>query len=51
MSIRPARSDDFARLRAIEHAVGEAFRPLGMDLVADDERVTMLRPLAHAAPA
>ena len=40
MTIRPARPDDFARLQEIERAAGEAFRPLGMDLVADDEPFT-----------
>ena len=40
MTIRLARPDDFARLREIERAAGEAFRPLGMDLVADDEPFT-----------
>jgi GNAT superfamily N-acetyltransferase len=35
--IRPARHDDVERMRAIERAAGETFRPLGMDLVADDD--------------
>ncbi|WP_424511225.1 GNAT family N-acetyltransferase [Pseudonocardia endophytica] len=41
--IRPARRDDVERMRAIERAAGEMFRPLGMDLVADDEPL----PAAH----
>lgn len=36
-SIRPARYDDVERMRAIERAAGEMFRPLGMDTVADDD--------------
>ena len=47
MTIRPARPDDFARLRAIERAAGEAFRPLGMDLVADDEPFTDAELVAY----
>lgn len=35
--IRPARHDDVERMRAIERAAGELFRPLGMDAVADDD--------------
>lgn len=35
--IRPARYSDVERLRAIERAAGEMFRPLGMDAVADDD--------------
>ena len=35
--VRPAENADVEELRAIERAVGEAFRPLGMDPVADDE--------------
>ena len=40
MTVRPSRPDDFARVREIERAAGQAFRPLGMDLVADDEPFT-----------
>ena len=36
VAIRPAVAADFARLREIEVAAGAMFRPLGMDLVADD---------------
>lgn len=36
-SIRPARHDDVERMRDIERAAGELFRPLGMDAVADDD--------------
>jgi GNAT superfamily N-acetyltransferase len=38
--IRPAVTSDFARLQAIEVAAGAMFRPLGMDLVADDDPFT-----------
>jgi GNAT superfamily N-acetyltransferase len=38
--IRPAVTSDFARLQAIEVAAGGMFRPLGMDLVADDDPFT-----------
>lgn len=38
--IRRAVASDFARLQAIEVAAGALFRPLGMDLVADDEPFT-----------
>lgn len=37
MSIRETRSDDLALVVEIERAAGEAFRSLGMDLVADDD--------------
>jgi GNAT superfamily N-acetyltransferase len=36
-SIRPARHTDVERMRDIERAAGELFRPLGMDAVADDD--------------
>lgn len=39
--IRPAVTSDFARLQAIEVAAGGMFRPLRMDLVADDEPFTV----------
>ena len=35
--IRPATTADAPALRAIERAAGEAFRAIGMDVVADDE--------------
>lgn len=35
--IRPARLDDLAAVVQIEWAAGETFRPLGMDMVADDD--------------
>jgi GNAT superfamily N-acetyltransferase len=35
--VRPARTDDVPRLRDIERAAGELFRPLGMARVADDD--------------
>lgn len=35
--LRAATPDDVAALPAIERAAGEVFRPLGMDLVADDD--------------
>ncbi len=35
--IRPVVTSDLARLQAIEVAAGGMFRPLGMDLVADDD--------------
>jgi GNAT superfamily N-acetyltransferase len=37
MRIRAARAGDLATLVEIERAAGEAFRPLGMDAVADDD--------------
>lgn len=37
VGIRAATRADIERLRAIERAAGEMFRPLGMDDVADDE--------------
>jgi GNAT superfamily N-acetyltransferase len=39
--IRPAVTSDFARLQAIEVAAGAMFRPLGMDLVGDDDPFTL----------
>ena len=36
-TLRPARTEDIADMRGIEVAAGELFRPLGMDLVADDD--------------
>ncbi|MDD7938886.1 GNAT family N-acetyltransferase [Actinomycetospora lutea] len=36
ITIRAARADEFAALRAIEDAAGEPFRDIGMDAVADD---------------
>jgi len=36
VNIRAARGADLPSLREIERAAGETFRPLGMDLVADD---------------
>ena len=38
--IRPAAATDFTRLQEIEVAAGAMFRPLGMDLVADDPPFT-----------
>ena len=35
--IRPATTADAPALRAIERAAGEAFRAIGLDVVADDE--------------
>jgi GNAT superfamily N-acetyltransferase len=35
--IRPAQRSDLRRLQEIEVLAGELFRPLGMDLVADDD--------------
>jgi len=51
--IRPAVTSDFARMQAIEVAAGAMFRPLGMDLVADDDpfAVTELRAYADAGHA
>jgi GNAT superfamily N-acetyltransferase len=39
--IRLARPDDLARLQDIERAAGQAFRPIGMAAVAEDEPPTM----------
>lgn len=39
MTISAARADDLTSLVEIERAAGETFRSLGMDLVADDERL------------
>ncbi len=39
--IRPAQVGDITRLQEIEVAAGEMFRPLGMDLVADDDPFTI----------
>ena len=39
--IRPARAADLPRLQEIETAAGELFRPLGLDVVADDEPFTI----------
>ncbi|MEO7980187.1 MAG: GNAT family N-acetyltransferase [Sporichthyaceae bacterium] len=39
--IRPADVGDITRLQEIEVAAGEMFRPLGMDLVADDDPITV----------
>ena len=36
-AIRAARTEDLAALVEIEQAAGEMFRPLGMDVVADDD--------------
>jgi len=36
-AIRDARSQDLPALVEIERAAGELFRPLGMDIVADDD--------------
>jgi GNAT superfamily N-acetyltransferase len=51
--IRPAVTSDFARLQAIEVAAGGMFRPLGMDLVADDDPFSddELRAYAEAGHA
>jgi GNAT superfamily N-acetyltransferase len=51
--IRPARVDELASLIEIERAAGEAFRSLGMGLVADDDpgSVEELRPYAEAGRA
>ena len=38
--LRPADTGDVDVLRDIERAAGELFRPLGMDLIADDEPPT-----------
>jgi GNAT superfamily N-acetyltransferase len=48
VTIRPARTHDLALLVEIERAAGETFRPLGMDLVADDHPgcVEQLTPYA-----
>lgn len=53
MSIRAARADDLASLVEIERAAGETFRPLGMDLVADDDpgSVEELTPYADGGRA
>lgn len=37
VTIRPARADDLAVLVSIERAAGEAFRAIGMGIVADDD--------------
>lgn len=51
--IRPVVTSDIARLQAIEVAAGSMFRPLGMDLVADDGpfSVDELRTYADAGHA
>ena len=51
--IRPAVTSDLARMQAIEVAAGAMFRPLGMDLVADDDPFTVdeLRTYAGAGHA
>ncbi len=51
--IRAARAGDLALLVEIERAAGELFRPLGMDLVADDDpgSVEELAPYAEAGRA
>lgn len=51
--IRAARLDDLAALIEIERAAGEAFRSLGMDMVADDDpgSVEELRPYADGGRA
>lgn len=53
LTVRPARSSDLAVLVAIERAAGETFRPLGMDVVADDEppRVEQLAIFAQEGRA
>ena len=51
--LRPATIDDVASLPGIERAAGELFRPLGMDLVADDDPPTtgVLRGFVDAGRA
>ena len=51
--IRPAVTSDLARMQAIEVAAGAMFRPLGMDLVADEDPFTVdeLRSYADAGRA
>ncbi len=49
MRIRAARLDDLARLEEIERAAGEAFRALGMDLVADDDPASVEELTVYAA--
>jgi GNAT superfamily N-acetyltransferase len=46
--IRAAGSDDLAGLIEIERAAGEAFRSLGMDLVADDDPGTVEELVPYA---
>ena len=41
VTIRAARTDDLAAPVEIERAAGEAFRSLGMDVVADDDPRTV----------
>jgi hypothetical protein len=52
-SVRAARRDELRLLVEIERAVGESFRSLGMDLVADDESgsATALAPYAASGRA
>lgn len=47
--LRSATVDDLPELPGIERAAGELFRPLGMDLVADDDPPTVedLRPFVE----
>lgn len=51
--LRAATTDDLPALPKIERAAGELFRPLGMDLVADDDppRPEDLRPFVDAGRA
>ncbi|MCW0215212.1 MAG: GNAT family N-acetyltransferase [Pseudonocardia sp.] len=51
--LRAAVEADLPRLREIENAAGESFRPLGMDLVAEDEPASLaeLREYAGAGRA
>jgi GNAT superfamily N-acetyltransferase len=53
MRIRAARFDDLAALVELERAAGELFRPLGMDVVADDDpgSVEELAPYADGGRA
>lgn len=41
--IRPARSDDLPALQVVERRAGEMFRPLGMEVVAEDGPPTLER--------
>ena len=47
--IRPAVTSDLARMQGIEVAAGAMFRPLGMDLVADDDPFTVDELRAYVA--
>jgi GNAT superfamily N-acetyltransferase len=47
MRIRPMAMPDVPVLQEIERAAGETFRPLGMDVVADDDPFSADELLAH----